>query len=404
MSGATLVEDSRGRSPYWICCYTASDGRRLKRSTKIRIRPLKGECTRDGRQRTASDARKDASEFCFAVQRAEDMARRGSATEGQIRKLLSETLARVGESPIDSPTTRAYLAQWLDECRSTISPRTILKYDRAVSGFVESLGSRADSKLEAISTADFHRFRESLLAEGRTPQTADGLVRKVLGVPFLRAFKVGLLPHNPLAALKPLKPKAASKGVFSSEDIARLLRVADMEWRGVILFGFYTGARLQDIVSLRRENVNLERKIISFVQRKTDQAVIIPVHPELEDYMTLQLPASESCDVRIFPTLSTKTGSGRSGLSMTFKNIMKAAGISAGVARKKAGSKGRDLSALSFHSLRHSFNSELANAGVASEIRQKLTGHASESMNRHYTHLELHTLQKAIQALPRVGK
>ena len=89
---------------------------------------------------------------------------------------------------------------------------------------------------------------------------------------------------------------------------------------------------------------------------------------------------------------------------MSFKRIMTAAGICSGVARKRAGFKGRDLSVLSFHSLRHSFNSALANAGVAPEVRQKLTGHASESMNRHYTHLELDTLQKAIHTLPKVGR
>ena len=143
------------------------------------------------------------------------MAGRGSATEGQIRKLLSETLVRIGQPPFESPTVRVYLGQWLDECRRTISPRTILKYERAISGFLQSLGYRADSKLEGITTADFHRFRETMLAEGRTPQTANGLVRKVLGVPFLRAFKTGLLTQNPLAALKALKATAGSKGVFS---------------------------------------------------------------------------------------------------------------------------------------------------------------------------------------------
>ena len=28
----TLVKDARNRSPFWICCYSAADGRRLKKS------------------------------------------------------------------------------------------------------------------------------------------------------------------------------------------------------------------------------------------------------------------------------------------------------------------------------------------------------------------------------------
>ena len=42
----------------------------------------------------------------------------------------------------------------------------------------------------------------------------------------------------------------------------------------------------------------------------------------------------------------------------------------------------------SFHSLRHTFNSDLRNNGVAPDLRDKLSGHASERMNHRYTHLE----------------
>jgi site-specific recombinase XerD len=61
---------------------------------------------------------------------------------------------------------------------------------------------------------------------------------------------------------------------------------------------------------------------------------------------------------------------------------------------------GRALSSLSFHSLRHSFNSAMANAGVSQEIRQKLTGHSNADTNKIYTHHELAPLRSAIAALP----
>ena len=74
------------------------------------------------------------------------------------------------------------------------------------------------------------------------------------------------------------------------------------------------------------------------------------------------------------------------------------------VLRQRAeGSAGRTQSSLSFHSLRHSFNSALANAGVAQELRQKLTGHASKAMNAKYTHHEIDALRGAVALLPSVG-
>ena len=44
----------------------------------------------------------------------------------------------------------------------------------------------------------------------------------------------------------------------------------------------------------------------------------------------------------------------------------------------------------------------MANAGVAVEVRQKFTGHASAEMNQHYTHHEIATLRAAIEKLPDV--
>ena len=64
---------------------------------------------------------------------------------------------------------------------------------------------------------------------------------------------------------------------------------------------------------------------------------------------------------------------------------------------------GRNRCSLSFHSLRHSFNSAMATAGIPQEIRQKLTGHASKAVNDRYTHTELATLKGAIESLPSIS-
>jgi site-specific recombinase XerD len=87
---------------------------------------------------------------------------------------------------------------------------------------------------------------------------------------------------------------------------------------------------------------------------------------------------------------------------MQFRRIMERAGIDAGVARERAGQAGRSVSRLSYHSLRHSFTSELARAGIAPEIRRQLTGHSDDTSHRKYTHLEVDSFRGAIAALPAV--
>ena len=45
----------------------------------------------------------------------------------------------------------------------------------------------------------------------------------------------------------------------------------------------------------------------------------------------------------------------------------------------------------------------MANAGIAQEMRQRLTGHASKAVNDRYTHAELDVLREAVEAVPRIS-
>ena len=103
------------------------------------------------------------------------------------------------------------------------------------------------------------------------------------------------------------------------------------------------------------------------------------------------MPAPAASSTRAVPI------GGRSGLSKQFLAVMRKAGI--GNNAVATGGQ-RKLSRLSFHALRASFNSTLHNKGVDQEIRRKLTGHKSDSMNDRYTRTELQTLADAVNKLP----
>ena len=53
----------------------------------------------------------------------------------------------------------------------------------------------------------------------------------------------------------------------------------------------------------------------------------------------------------------------------------------------------------SFHSLRHTFISQMANANVSQELRRKLAGHASDEMNDLYPHTQVETLRQAVETI-----
>ena len=127
--------------------------------------------------------------------------------------------------------------------------------------------------------------------------------------------------------------------------------------------------------------------------------VAIPIHEDLLTHL-LEFPSSDDENAPVFPSLHGKAGGGKSGLSEAFKRIMVKSGITLKKRLEAGGDAGRGRNELSFHSLRHSFNSVLANAGISQEIRQKLTGHRDSNTNKIYTHLDFPALEAAVQAVP----
>jgi integrase len=163
--------------------------------------------------------------------------------------------------------------------------------------------------------------------------------------------------------------------------------------------GYFIGARLGDCASLTHEAVDYVAKTLKYRPTKQKRSapkkeVTVPIHLELMTYFE-SLPNRSG---PIFPHLSKMRVGGKSGLSLTFRALMDKAGIKY-TSKAPSGEKGRNVHSLSFHSLRKSFNTDLANSSVSQEIRQKLIGHASKDVNDGYTELDLNTFRNAINCL-----
>jgi integrase len=155
-------------------------------------------------------------------------------------------------------------------------------------------------------------------------------------------------------------------------------------------------------------NIDLAERSITFVQKKTaarlDGAKLkVPIHSELEDYL-LSRSVPDDSQRPLFPELHHLRASGAKGLSCSFRRLMDEAGIDAGIARQRTGKAGHNVSRLSFHSLRHSFTSALANAGVPAEVRKKLTGHLDDRSHQLYTHHAFESLRTSLESISRLPR
>lgn len=378
---ASLHKDPRGKSPYWYCAFTLPDGRRTFRSTKERDR-------------------KRAMDVCNEWERASGQGRTGTFTEAQARKVLNVILENTGQAPMQTETIHGHFTRWLSGKELAKKPRTVERYKIVVDNFLDGLGSKAQRPLSALIVRDLEKFRDQSMSEGKAPKTV-AVEMKVLRAGLNLARRQGIILTNPAEAVELPKVVSNTRDTFTPSQIQLLLAKADDEWKTAILCGYYLGARLSDVINLTWENVDLAGGVIIYEQRKTGQPVACPIHPDLHAHLSRL--AGDNPYAPLCPTLQKRSVGGRSGLSQSFTSIMRNAGVEQRQVKGK-GKQGRTFSKLSFHSLRHSFTSALANAGIPAEVRQKLTGHADAAMHQKYTHLELQPLQAAIATLPSVFK
>lgn len=392
----------RPGSPYWQAAYYDTEGQRFYRSTKKRkkVDALVAAAKFENSARlTTSQDEVRARQIMGVLEEASQKAVRGGLDQGAGREFLNRMMEISTGEILHAESVEEWFNGWLADKKGSKAHGTYLKYEGIVRTFLASLSKqKCASPLGALAVADFRKFRDGLIKGGRTAGTANGVI-KILRAPLNSARRQGLISHNPAEGVEMLAAEIHEKECFTPKQVNALVNAADGDWKGLILAGFYTGARLGDLSQLSWESVHLKRGAISFTQGKTQQAIEIPIHPEFEKWLKEQAKPKKPKFGFVFPDLQGAGSRGRNGLSSQFGRLMKKAKIKTKVVEAK-GKSGRSRSSLSFHSLRHSFNSAMANAGVTQEIRQRLTGHASKAINDQYTHAELETLRRAVDAVP----
>ena len=331
-------------------------------------------------------------------ERADKLAGRGELVEEQARKVIAGIMERVGFEGIKAQKAGEFLREWLRLKTSVCSAGTAERYRGVVEEFNRFLGDKADRPVNAITAQHLQAFVTMRLEGGRSATTVN-LEGKILRGAFNAARRQGLIQNNPAEAVELPANDSVERGTFTLAEVRMLIEAAEDEWKTLIMLAYYTGARLSDCCRLQWENVDLAASTLAFRPEKTRsklKEVLIPLHPDLAAHLE-KLASSDTTEKHLMPGMAGMGPGGRHGLSEGFKRIVRKAGLDLQTVQ---GSGMRKFSRRTFHALRHSFTSALANAGVAPELRMKLTGHKSAETHRGYTHHELSTLRDAVNRLP----
>jgi len=176
------------------------------------------------------------------------------------------------------------------------------------------------------------------------------------------------------------------------------------EIRIIYYLSMFTGQRLKDCVLLLWNKVDLNRKRIWVKQFKTGKEVTIPMAPKLFNVLIEANKLKTKTGHYVCPNVAKRynkldkngKNTGNNLVNIDVLRVIKWIGLKPSVAvpgRKKK------VTVYGFHSLRHSFASHCAEAGVPKAVVLSILGTNSEIVDKHYTHIGEEAQEKAIMAI-----
>jgi integrase len=405
------------RTGYVIACFSIRRDQELKRFYLSLGTKDRGLGT--GKRTFAQDFVTDVEDAAHgAIQRSDVVARIAKIPDLRVREKAENILAKAVEVglgvKLDAGSIEGALNKWLDRQQRVVKTSTGASYSKAAERLLAYLGDKARLPLHRVTREMMEGF---LAAESKTtsPSTA------YLKVKILRGFfKDAQIRHqlasNPALGIKKSKNDTEPEGrrPFSLDQLKAIEKQCTDEWKGIFLFGLYSGQRLSDIANLRWHNLRMEGPeatwSLSFVMRKTGRQMDVPLSSPLRDYILNDLESSDDEDAFLFPEAAACTSNGHSGtLSNAFRKILKNAGVVTSVVNKnpknpKGRAAKREASVYSFHSLRHSAVTLMKNAGISPEIVRDIVGHESTAVSRVYTHISHDAKAAALLTMPRLSQ
>lgn len=356
------------KSPYYLAQFTAPNGTRMRRSTKV---PVAGGIFR-GEKLTRAQAQKRALLVAFDIARATEQEY--SANDNRTMRELCQIMLGGKLGRVSTATYR--------------NART--DYNR----FLAWLGKRADAPARTITKADIRTWVADTRKEIRCASTRKALcaVRSA----FRWAVDSEIIPKNPCDGVKvppDTKDEKIIHEAFTRADVAILLAKLPEEWAAAVrcCIGTY-GQRLGDIRSLTWAQFNWQERTVHIVTQKTAEDLHQPMSPDFYAWARTRyeqaLAAGGEPAQYVLPALHSHTNP-----SQEFTKLVRLHGI--GLSGGGGLGKRRTWHSKTFHSLRAYIATELASAGVSLTMAMHLMGHESEDAHAVYIRPTMDQLRTA---------
>lgn len=303
-----------------------------------------------------------------------DISEPAAAGPGDIshkRRLLAKLALEFQELELagQEPAWNFILHLYRRNCRQN----TLKSYGGAFRLFLGFLRDRGKSQLEALTREDLEAFLEYEQDRGLKPLTVK--TRLSLVKAFVRYLidQEVVRPEVLSRSLKIKVPELLPKAM-DPEDVKKLLLVLHhVRNRAMILLLLRTGMRIGELLNTTVNDLNLkERKIVILQAEKTQVGRVVYFSDDAREALLGWLAERLPSKPKLFYAHSRDSIS-YTAVRTQFHKYLAQAGLS---------QKGYSL-----HSLRHTFATELLNAGMRLECLQQLLGHTNLEVTRRYARL-----------------
>lgn len=281
-------------------------------------------------------------------------------------------------------TVRAHILPALGDC--LVSELTAAQLRK----WMEQLAAQpARVRTSKLVKRPRHRAAPHDADQKRARQATANRIYTVLRALLNKAFQDGLVSDDtPWRQVKPFAKVDEPRIRFLTDDEAiRLVRVCGADLKRLVRAALLTGARFGELSTLRIQDVNLRTAQVYIGESKSGRPRYVPLNDE---------------GLQLFRGLVK----GKPNEELAFQKEGHPWGKNHHVRLLQEACKAAKVHpAISFHELRHTYASHLAQAGVDLLTISKLLGHADTRItSRHYAHLADRTLAQAVTKLPSFGR
>jgi len=239
--------------------------------------------------------------------------------------------------------------------------------------------------LNKISPRQVDQFINSILSYS---QSSASLYYRTLKAAFSKAEVWGYISSNPFKKIKAPKPVKSLPIFINKAELQVILNNTSRQFlKDIFITAFYTGMRLGELLNMNWSWIDFNQNIITVKNSngfttKSKKERIIPIHKRVKKILINHHSTNGKSAYIFYRSPAIRLN--ESFVSKQFKKVVRASGLSDDI---------------HFHTLRHSFASNLVQSGSSLYIVKELLGHSDFQTTQIYSHLQTENLCFAIQRI-----